>query len=210
MTDNIYSAINAVMKEVGYVQKERKSGLNYSFAGEAALIAALRPEMVEQGIVMNVSEIRNVVMEKYLTSNDKPMNSCTLDMCVRFTHIASNTFIDVWARGEGADAGDKSNNKAMTAAFKYALRQTFMIETGDDPDQFSSEGQERKGKKEEKKEEVDHSQKAFAKWALDTYQVTGKELGEIFGGAGIKTFHSYKWDEYIKIVAATKKNGRPA
>ena len=32
------------------------------------------------------------------------------------------------------DTGDKDSNKAMTAAFKYALRQTLMIETGDDPD----------------------------------------------------------------------------
>src|SRR3990167_1905296 len=30
--------------------------------------------------------------------------------------------------------GDKSVNKAMTGMLKYALRQTFLIETGDDPD----------------------------------------------------------------------------
>ena len=35
--------------------------------------------------------------------------------------------------GEGSDTGDKASNKALTGAYKYALRQTFCIETGDDP-----------------------------------------------------------------------------
>jgi hypothetical protein len=47
MSENIHQAINAVMNEVGYVKKIRSAGVNYSFAGEAALIAAIRPSMVE-------------------------------------------------------------------------------------------------------------------------------------------------------------------
>ena len=42
------------------------------------------------------------------------------------------------------DVGDKSANKAATGLLKYALRQTFLIETGDDPDAESSNGMERK------------------------------------------------------------------
>jgi hypothetical protein len=45
--------------------------------------------------------------------------------------------------GEGLDRGDISINKAATSAYKYALRQTFCIETSDDPDNFSSDGMER-------------------------------------------------------------------
>jgi hypothetical protein len=44
----------------------------------------------------------------------------------------------VTAVGEGTDYGDKSCNKSMTVGLKYALRQTLLIETGDDPDQFNS------------------------------------------------------------------------
>ena len=46
----IHEAINAVMDEVGYVKKSKAANLNYSFAGEAALIAAIRPSMVGHGI----------------------------------------------------------------------------------------------------------------------------------------------------------------
>ena len=36
--------------------------------------------------------------------------------------------------GEGADAGDKAPYKAMTGALKYALLQSFLLSTGDDPE----------------------------------------------------------------------------
>ena len=36
--------------------------------------------------------------------------------------------------GEGADPADKSVCKAMTSALKYALLQSFLIATGDDPE----------------------------------------------------------------------------
>jgi len=139
---DIHTAITAIMAQVGYVQKERKGGLAYSFAGEAALIAALRPWMVEQQVYAYVFAVLNKKVEHYETSKGTAMTSTTLDGVIRFVHAPSGTFIDSFATGEGADAGDKSSNKALTGAYKYALRQTFCIETGDDPDNF--EGQQRK------------------------------------------------------------------
>lgn len=139
---NIHEAINAVMKEVGYVQKTKTAGLNYSYAGEAALIQALRPSMVEHGIYVSVSKIHNVQREQYTTAKGTAMVNTVINGVVRFTHV-SGDFVDVESGGEGSDAGDKSLNKAMTGMYKYALRQTFNIETGDDPDKFASDEQER-------------------------------------------------------------------
>ena len=36
--------------------------------------------------------------------------------------------------GEGADTGDKAPYKAMTGALKYALLQSFLLASGDDPE----------------------------------------------------------------------------
>src|SRR5262249_31856915 len=36
--------------------------------------------------------------------------------------------------GEGLDGGDKAPYKAMTGALKYALLQSFLLATGDDPE----------------------------------------------------------------------------
>ncbi len=147
MTDNgkseIGIAILGVMGEVGYVQKETKGGLNYSFASEAALIKALRPAMIEHGVTVHIHDLPSIEQAPYVTSNDKAMNRTIAHGIVRFSHPASGDYIDVHAMGEGADVGDKAGNKAATGLLKYALRQTFLIETGDDPDSTSSNGQER-------------------------------------------------------------------
>jgi hypothetical protein len=140
---NIHEAIAAVYSNVGYVQKERKASLNYSFAGEAALIEALRPEMVKNGIYVQVSSVRDVEHEIFTSAKGAIQNRTCLVATMRFTHAPSGTFVDVEAAGEGMDSGDKSTPKALTCAYKYALRQTFCIQTGDDPDEHSSFEQER-------------------------------------------------------------------
>lgn len=139
MSENIHQAITAVMNEVGYVKKSRSAGVNYSFAGEAALIAAIRPAMVENGIYMHVLKIDNVTRENITTAKGAQMINTLITATIRFTHAPSGTFIDSASTGEGFDSGDKSANKAMTGLYKYAMRQTFCIETGDDPDKYPSE-----------------------------------------------------------------------
>jgi hypothetical protein len=137
---NIHEAINGVMEEVGYVKKTRSAGVNYSFAGESALIAALRPAMVEHGIYMHVAKIESVTRENITTATKgAQMVNTLISAVIRFTHSTSGTSIDSASTGEGFDSGDKSANKAMTGLYKYAMRQTFCIETGDDPDKHASE-----------------------------------------------------------------------
>ena len=136
--ENVHQAMAAVMEEVGYVKKQRSAGLNYSYAGEAALIEALRPAMVEHGVFAHVLRYFNVTQTSYTTVKGTDMTRTVIQAVIRFVH-ESGTFIEVESAGEGADAGDKSVNKAMTGAYKYALRQTFCIETGDDPDKYPSE-----------------------------------------------------------------------
>lgn len=136
---NIHEAINGVMEEVGYVKKSRSAGVNYSFAGESALIAALRPAMVEHGIYMHVAKIESVTRENITTKSGTQMVNTLISAIIRFTHSTSGTSIDSASTGEGFDSGDKSANKAMTGLYKYAMRQTFCIETSDDPDKHSEE-----------------------------------------------------------------------
>lgn len=128
---SLYEAIIEVMKEVGYVQKEGKVSFgktNYKYAGEADLISALRPAMVKHGVMMFCSGVDEI----------KVVDSRVLAR-YRFTFQKGEESFNVYALGEGADSGDKASYKAATGALKYALRQTFIIETGDDPDKTSSE-----------------------------------------------------------------------
>lgn len=177
MADSIHTAINAVMAEVGYVQKERKQGLNYSFASEKALIEALRPAMVANGIYMYVATLEKPETHSYETKGGSLMNHTLLSGQVAFVHGPSDTTIYAAAIGEGADTGDKSANKAMTALYKYALRQTFCIETGDDPDNSPSSEQERKPRTKDALEKAPSTPKIENKQWMKDFNVLAKESG---------------------------------
>lgn len=140
---NVYEAINAVMQEIGYVTKQKGANLTYTYAGEAALIAAIRPHMVANEVVVFPSGVANRITREYLTKSGTAMVNVQADFSFTFWHGPSNTGFTVTVLGEGSDSGDKASAKAMTIAYKYALRQTFVIETGDDPDKYPSSDYER-------------------------------------------------------------------
>ncbi len=140
---NIAKAVLGVMAEVAYVQKGGRvsgGGMNYSFAGEADLLQALRPAMVKHELAL--LPIGAVLSEHHETVETKygPKASRTVRVVSTFRLLhSSGESIDLQVAGEGQDKGDKATAKAMTIALKYALRQAFLIETGDDPDRSRPE-----------------------------------------------------------------------
>jgi hypothetical protein len=167
----IITALNGAYKECGYVQKQGTKGLNYKFAGEAAFIEALRPVLIEHGIVVFQSGVEVVSTEGYKTSGGSSMNRIIAKFEFTFAHT-SGEFIKVTALGEGADVGDKTAPKCNTGALKYALRQTLLIETGDDPDATASDEQQRAEtpKKLSPNDDKARAALAFAKGCASVYQ----------------------------------------
>lgn len=135
--ETLRAAQVAVMKDVGYVQKKGRVGsgnYGYTYAGEKELIAQLRPSMIKHGIVMYPDICEVVKTEDYTTSKGHRMSLFLGKRRFCFEHVESGeqAFVEVFA--EASDQGDKRASKAMTLAKKYALREFFLIETGDDPD----------------------------------------------------------------------------
>jgi len=128
----------AVQAEVGYCLKTTSKGLNYSYASEAELIAALRPAMTEHGLTIAPVGMELVNRIEYQTPRGTTMFTTIVRAVYRLSHD-SGEHEDIQVFGEGADVGDKGLPKAMTCALKYALRQSFLIETGDDPDKYISQ-----------------------------------------------------------------------
>lgn len=151
---NIQEAMLAIYGKVGYVQKTTSPNLNYKFASETGFIQEVRPAMIENGVTVSVIKMDNLTQESYTTKNGALMMRSTVHGVVRFSHV-SGTYQDVEVYGEGSDSGDKSVNKAMTDLYKYALRQTFMIETGDDPDKDASEAPAEKPAEKSKQRKVE-------------------------------------------------------
>jgi len=153
----INEAILNVYKEVGYVYKEGRiefGRTKYSFAGEADFIKALRPVMITHGLTWRQKkvthvEVNQVIVQKPiidLTIFDKTIiiekevlrYEALVDIIYEIRHVEGEC-LDIPSTGFGIDTGDKALAKALTMALKYALRQLFLIETGDDPDNTASE-----------------------------------------------------------------------
>lgn len=138
-TAKIATALHAVMAKVSYVQKDGKNAFHgYRYASEAALLAALRPAMIEEGIFL----IPSVSLVKPIDDH----GNTHVEMEYTLVHKDG----DVWpfsirAAGMGNDrakngaVGDKGVYKAITGANKYLLFKMFQIETGDDPENENHE-----------------------------------------------------------------------
>lgn len=146
----IYKAISQTMKDCGVVEKRDKNNFDgYVFRGIDAVMNALNPAMQKNGIfvVPTVLEIQREERE-----NEKGKKLMYTVLTVKYTFYADDgSFVESVVVGEAMDRSDKSTNKAMSAAFKYACFQTFCIPTEEMHD--SEEDSEDIGKRVEKKPE---------------------------------------------------------
>jgi hypothetical protein len=141
---NLHQKIVDVMGMVKYLEYDGKvqfSGTNYRYLSETKITTMVRDAMKKVGLTLvpvrsesaqfsiDGRAITGVTMTYRLTNSDNP-----------------EEYIDVQMSGFGRDNMDKGILKAQTAAFKYAQRQAFMIPTGDDPDDISSDELEHKAK----------------------------------------------------------------
>jgi len=130
-TMGIYKKMLAVMKGVGYLQKDDKISYgttSYKGLSEEKITGVVREKLVEQGIIVY----------PIIQSHSREGNLSTVDTTYRFVDTEDGSYIDAVSSGTGADTQDKGVGKAMTYSFKYLFLRTFAIPTGEDPDKISS------------------------------------------------------------------------
>lgn len=135
----IYSAMSAVMSEVEAVGKDQRNNQQgFSYRGIDDVYNALHDAMAQHK-VFTTSNILGVTREERTTAKGAVLLYTQIRIRYTFWTIdGSSVSTDV--QGEGMDSGDKSSNKAMAVAHKYALLQAFMIPTEQvDPDAESHE-----------------------------------------------------------------------
>lgn len=142
---NIFRKLNDVMTNMNWVGKDGKvngGGANYAYATEAAFIAEVRPLFVQFGLVIYPTAISN--NETTVTDKQNGGKSFLTTITVKYIigDVDTGETIEVEVMGQGSDSGDKGVYKALTGAFKYALRQALMIGTGDDPEATDDDGQD--------------------------------------------------------------------
>jgi hypothetical protein len=123
---NILQRLNAVMKEVTYIQKEKKPNMRYSIVSHDVVTAKVRPAMVNHGVIYYPVDFQMTQVG----------NRTQLTCRVVFASIDDpNDRIIVDSAGFGIDDQDKGPGKAISYAVKYALLKALGLESGDDPDE---------------------------------------------------------------------------
>lgn len=126
-----------VMEECPYLRKSKSQGLQYTYASEAALIHRVRKSMIRHGLAIVPKGIGQRELRQYPTKS-ATMFVWACEMKFTLMHKSGEAVeCAVWV--EAGDTTDKAAAKSQTMGLKYALRQLFMIETGDDPDRERQE-----------------------------------------------------------------------
>lgn len=125
--------MNAVMESVGTVGKDsRNAQQNYDFRSLEAVVQALAKPMATNGLTL-IPSFGEPTFEKVKSRGGSEGYRCVIKGT--FTITDGSESLPIVTYGEAIDYGDKSTNKAMSAALKYALVQAFMLGgTGEDPD----------------------------------------------------------------------------
>lgn len=129
----VYQKISEVMSAVDAVGKDRKNTLqNYSFRGIDDMYNALNVHLSKAKIFFTSDIISKEREERQTKAGG---NLIYTILTIKWTIFAEDgSFVNTTTVGEAMDSGDKSANKAMSAAYKYALMQVFCIPTSDTKD----------------------------------------------------------------------------
>ncbi len=127
--DKIFDAIIGVMKDVGAVGKDQKNTKqNYKYRGIDDVMNALHPALVKNKIFI-LPNVLDVKREERKGANGNNLIYTLVEVDYAFVSGEDSSSQTVHIFGEAMDSGDKSLNKALSAAYKYACFQLFSIPT---------------------------------------------------------------------------------
>ena len=132
----IYQAILAVQGDIGaegITKARRNEQQRYNFRGIDDIYNALNPLFTKHGLFV-VSRMLSRTVEERASRSGGALFYATVEAEFDFTAGADGSKVTARMFGEAMDAADKATNKAQSAAYKYAIMQTFCIPTEGDND----------------------------------------------------------------------------
>lgn len=133
---NVYARIVSCAAEIAEqgISKDRKNTQQgYNFRGIDDVYNALAPIISKHGLVILPRVLSREQVERQ-TQKGGVLFYTTVEVEFDFVSALDHSKHTVKTYGEAMDSGDKSTNKAMSAAYKYACMQAFCIPTEGDND----------------------------------------------------------------------------
>src|ERR1017187_2365791 len=137
---NLKQKLAEVRRRISYIQKRgHNERFNYSYVTAADIAGAVGDALAELEVVV-IPRLESISHENISPNQGYYDRLTRVVMTYTFMDVNSAEELTVKMPGEGQDPGDKGPYKAMTGALKYALLQSFLIATGDDPEDEGADG----------------------------------------------------------------------
>jgi hypothetical protein len=131
----IYKKMSEVMRDIKYIAKDQKNqAQGFKFRGIDNFVNTLYPALVKHGVFMTPRcAYASEVLKDVVRGSGKPGVDKHVSIRMEYDFYAEDgSKVTVGPiPAEGLDSGDKATNKALSAALKYALIQTFSVPTED-------------------------------------------------------------------------------
>ena len=127
------AAVSAKLAKEGISKSRKNAQQGYSFRGIDEVYNALAPIIAESGLCILPRMVDRSVVER-ATKSGGALFYTTVTAEFDFVAAEDGSVHTVRTYGEAMDSADKSTNKAMSAAYKYAAMQAFCIPTEGDND----------------------------------------------------------------------------
>lgn len=136
------NALRKILKEKGVLKKDKVNDFDhYQYFSESGYKTLFTELFSQCGLELTSSE---VAYDEMTSNSDKQPNARKVTFEYTLTDIETGFFEKSLVSGEGLDKGDKAGYKADTGSLKYYLANTFMVATGDDPENDSPEARTHK------------------------------------------------------------------
>jgi hypothetical protein len=130
---NLRQKLAEVRRRIGYIQKRgHNERFNYSYVTAADIAGSVGDILSELGVVV-IPSLEDITYES-TPGRGETTRMARVVMAYTFADVDSGEEVVAKVAGQGLDVGDKAPYKAMTGALKYALLQSFLLATGDDPE----------------------------------------------------------------------------
>jgi hypothetical protein len=134
----IYKKMLKVMEAITNIEKKGRNNYDhYSYATEADIKAVVRKELIKNKIIFKHEIVREKTRGDIV--NGKMNVLVRIKVKYAFIDVETGDIESGTYYGHGTDKGDKGLYKAITGSIKYILTSTFLIPTGDDPEDAKDE-----------------------------------------------------------------------
>lgn len=208
-TKKIYTAIVEIMDDIKSIGKDRYNKMqSYSFRGIDDVYNALQPALIKHKVFC-VPTVKSVKREDGVSAKGTPLKYTVVDVDYEFTSAEDCSSVKISMSGEAMDSGDKSLNKALSAAYKYACFQLFCIPTENESHDSEEDTYEYK-KGTPKQEAVKQTDRKITEQEIASFMQevhrTGCDLDKILKKSNVKVVKEMKYSFFLYWMNLMKKS----